>query len=141
MKMKKFIKITLVSLASLFTIILASSFVSSVLDNSVCIESVDGTSLNLSLAAGQVQGMYSLLPEQYRKMLDASYGRFRNRTLSADYDQTFHVDGMSLKRIKGDDGDIYTIAGTIDGLGYHRVSVRVHSQDSFISLMDGIILN
>ena len=141
MKMKKFIKITLVSLASLFTIILASSFVSSVLDNSVCIESVDGTSLNLSIAAGQVEGMYGLLPEQYRKMLDATYGRFRDKTLSADYDQTFYVDGMSMKRTKGDNGDIYTIAGAVDGLGYHRISVWVHSRESFISWMDGIILN
>ena len=138
--MKKFITITLVTLASLFTIAVASSFVASVSENSVCIESVDGTSLNLNLGSVQVTGMYDILPVQYKKMLDDSYGRFRERTLAAGYDKAINVDGFKLVCSKDENGDVYTISGNVEGFGYHKVKVHVGSRDNFISWMDSIIL-
>lgn len=139
--MKTFFKITLATLAALLTVSIASSFVASVSENSVCIESVDGTSLNLNLGSVQVTGMYDILPDQYKKMLGDSYGRFRERTLAAGYGKAINVDGFRLICNKDENGDIYTISGTVEGFGYHKVKVHVGSRDNFISWMDSVILN
>ena len=139
--MKKFFKISLAILASLFVVTLASSFVASTSENAVCIESVDGTSLGISLSPSQCGGLYSLLPGEYRKMLGDSYGRFRTKALAAGYGDTICLDGFKCTCTQGEGGDIYTISGTVAGFGSHKLSVRVGSRDAFISWMDGVIAN
>ncbi len=139
--MKKFFKTSLIVLASLFVATLASSFVAASFENAVCIESVDGTALNISLSQSQCKGLYGLLPAEYRMMLDDSYGRFRSKALEAGYGETISVDGIKMTCSQGEGGDIYTISGAAAGFGSHRMSVRVGSRDAFISWMDGVILN
>lgn len=139
--MKKFIKTSAIVLAALLTITVANSFVPMLPDPAFRIESIDGTSLNINFTPTQVRSMYGLLPEKYREMLDESYGRFRTKTLSAGYEKATFVDGFKCTCSKSDNGDIYTIAGTIEGLGYHTIKVNVDSRDYFISWMDGLILD
>lgn len=139
--MKKFIKTSLIAFAALFTITVANSFAPMLADPTFKIESIDGTNLNINFTPTQVRSMYGLLPEKYREMLDESYGRFRTKTLSAGYEKAAFVDGFKCTCTKSDNGDIYTITGTIEGLGYHTIKVNVDSRDNFISWMDGLILD
>lgn len=127
-------------MAAILTVTIACSFASSGQSSTICIESIDGTPLNLNISAGQMQGMHSLLPEKYQRMLDASYDRFRTRTLSAGYDKEVLVDGFKCICTKTDSGDIYTISGYVEGLGYHTLTVKVDSRDSFIALADGLMM-
>lgn len=138
--MKKFIKITLVTLASLFIITVASSFVASVSEDSICIESVDDMPLNLNLSSVQLHSMYDILPDQYRKILDSSYERFCNKALVNGYKTTIFVDGLKMYCSQTEDGDLYTISGNFEGFGYHKVNVLVGSRLEFIDWMDNIIL-
>ena len=138
--MKKIITLTLAALAAIFTVAIASSSAPAAAENSLCIESVDGTPIDISLGHAQVQGMYGLVPEKYRKMLDASYMRFRDKALSVDYGKTIYVDGCLLECRKTSRGDVFTIAAEVGGLGFHRADVRVASREKFISWMDSVIL-
>lgn len=139
--MKKFFKTSLVALAALLTITVANSFVPMLPDPAFKIESIDGTGLNINFTSTQVRSMYRLLPEKYREMLDESYERFRTKTLSAGYEKVAFVDGFKCTCTKSDNGDIYTIAGPIEGLGYHTLKINVDSRDNFISWMDDLILD
>lgn len=139
--MKKFIKTSLVALGALLAITVTNSFVPMLPDPAFKIESIDGTGLNINFTPTQVRSMYGLLPEKYHEMLDESYERFRAKTLSAGYDKVAFVDGFKCTCTKSVNGDVFTIAGPIEGLGYHTIKVNVDSRDNFIAWMDGLILD
>lgn len=139
--MKKTIKILLALLAAVFTVVVTSSFISAVQEDSICIESVDDVQLGFYVSSSQIEGLSSLLPEEYRKMLDDSYKRFRYRFTSTGYDRTFIVEGVRFSCNHTENMDIFTIWGEFQGFGHHKIRVKVPVREKFIAQMDEAILN
>ena len=132
-------KIILVALAALTTITIVSAFTTS--EKDITIESVDGTSIGISLSPTQVNALYSLIPAEYRQMLKNSYGRFRMKAANTQDGLCFNVDGISVVRMSADGADIYEFSGDFSPYGRHKVTFKVAPTSSFLSQMDGILLN
>ena len=139
--MKKFTKISLGSLAALATVVFVSSFVAAQSENSVCIEYLDSTPLNLSLSASQLDSFHDILPGGSAKELELSWNRFRRQASICDYGIAFTVDGFQFVCGKDYAGDYYIISGSVEGLGSHKAKIRVGSKNDFIYWMDDIIFD